>query len=105
MAVNFTAGAVPTVTRAVRENPYTGLVKALAANREQSQIATVAYKSDDDKKAVDEIIRLAQSAGRDEKVTIRKTLVVDEKAGKAVLTLWATDAITRTRTVEAPAAE
>lgn len=110
----FKDAEVPTDIYPTKENPYAGLVAALVGDNwdtetqrsKISKTAVLPYKTDADVKAVNEVIRLAQLAGKTVKVTdaegnevsgvtVKKTLKADGK-GKATLTLWAVKRITRT---------
>lgn len=111
MAIVFTKGAIPTVTRQRKANPYVEDVKALAEDMTSSITAKdLPYTTEDDVKAVNAFINLMQGAGRELNVSVRKLVEVHEttegtgKAAKvtktADVTFWAVEAIKRPRSLD-----
>jgi len=90
MGLSFEDAAVPAVTREPKVNPFSGVAKLLADNRETAKAFVV---SNDD---VAYNVRLAQNAGKEHNVTIRNKRE-DIGGGKTRITVWAVDAIKRPR--------
>lgn len=103
MAIEFgKAAAFPTATRNKAANEYAGLVKEMIETGE-ARSAVLSCKTDEERKAVDNLIYAVQSAGRDAGVSVRKHLAIEK--GKATVTFMARDKIIRTRTQAVAAAE
>lgn len=107
MAVSFKAVERPTVTRTRKANPYTDMVKGLAADFDSSVAAEdLPFTTEDEMKAVNGLISQVQAAGRDLGVSVRKVIETETKGeGKskktvAKVTFWAVEAIKRPRSLD-----
>ncbi len=107
MAVEFKSVERPTVTRQRKANPYTDIVKGLAADMTQTVAVTdLPYTTEDEQKAVAGLVAQVQAAGRDLNVSVRKVVETETKgegkAKKAVatVTFWAVEAIKRPRALD-----
>lgn len=94
--LTFNTVDVPEQTRIRKENPFTPVVAEMVADGKAREFS-LPRKNDDDEKAIASAVQQFQQAGREQGVTVRKTVKTDTKAGTATITVWTVPQIKRER--------
>lgn len=94
--LTFETVDVPEQTRVRKENPFAELVAGMVADG-KARAFTMPRANDDDEKAVNSAVQMIQAAGREQGVTVRKTIQTDTKKHTAHITVWTVPQIKRER--------